>query len=85
MTLAEFHIELARTNELLDRIATALERIAGPPVEPRPPRRAELSDLMDASPEKVEELIQDHLRFATENQMVPGSDLAIRAWLEERR
>lgn len=82
MGLVEFQIELHRTNELLDRIAIALERMAGPtPPTTIPPVQATLSDLIDCSPNRVGERLSQMEDFAKREMLVPGSE----AFLERIR
>ena len=55
MTLFELHADLKATNELLLRIATALERISGPEVaddEPGPIRKTESLGRVDITGQK---------------------------------
>lgn len=47
MTLLELKLELTRTNDILERMAGALERIAGPLLEDEPyvPRQTQPQDI----------------------------------------
>jgi len=79
MSLLNFQIELARTNELLARIATALERLAGPHLDPpSPPELATLRDYSYIPPEELERAQAEAVEFAHRNMVVPGSDAHIK-------
>lgn len=45
--MMDFHIELRRTNELLERIANALERAVGPDVSSYEPRQRQASEIVN--------------------------------------
>lgn len=74
MSFINFQAELAQTNALLERIAVALERLAGPVIPPPdPPRMATLSDLTVISPEEHEQVRMLEEEIALQLQAIPGS------------
>lgn len=71
----DFHIQLNRTNELLERIAAAVERIAGPiPPDYHPPIPATIRDLVIMDPAQAEEVKKAEEWFAITNMVAPGSE-----------
>lgn len=80
MTLAQFTIELKRTNELLERQASALERLAVcaerylGPLPTSAPYCADLKDLHIASPAAAESIRRAEDEFAASAAASPRSD-----------
>lgn len=73
--MLDFTIELHRTNDLLERVAVALERLAGPvPEVPRPIEQAQLTDYSTLTPEQIDEIKDAETWFATTEMVVPGSE-----------
>lgn len=81
MTIAEFTIELKRTNELLERQSLASERIADAlerlspilPPSTGAPYQATVRDLLNVSPSRVDALMGERLEFAAREGLVPDS------------
>jgi hypothetical protein len=61
---------------LLERIAVAVERIAGPVIEYRPPRQSTLSDLHINDPGSIMRARQAKAEEALKYEAVPGSEKA---------
>jgi len=53
MTLVELKVELTRTNHYLERIAVALERLAGPAPTEQRQRRIEAGDVIQLTDEEL--------------------------------
>ena len=89
MTLLEFHADLSRVADSLEKIAYLLEKIAFPP----PPtdvqvHQATLDDLHVVSPEDVEHMQAEQAEFAERYRVVPNSPAMAReimAWEAEQR
>jgi len=73
MTILDLQVELSQTNKLLERIAVALERLAGPPLPDHALRQSDLSDLTLCSPEELERIQEAENLIATDLLAIPGS------------
>lgn len=84
MKISVIRVNLARQNELLERIAVALERIAGPPpsAAENTPYQAQLSDLSMAAPGEIERVLEAQREFAVNHMLEPGSPAFIEAILQ---
>lgn len=79
MSLLNFPIELSETNRHLDRIAAALERIAGPQVEPQvgSGRITDMQDYSYMDPDKLAIADTAAREFAIMHNVLPGSQAHI--------
>ena len=89
MTLLEFHADLTRVADSLERIASLLEKLVFPP-QPADVQvhQATLDDLHVVSPEDVERIHAGQAEFAERHRVVPNSpamDREILAWIEEQK
>jgi hypothetical protein len=89
MTLLEFHADLTRVADSLEKIAFLLEKLVFPPT-PADVRvhQATLDDLHVVSPEEVERIQAEQDQFAAAHRVVPGSPAMsreIQAWMEEQK
>jgi hypothetical protein len=80
MTLLEVTANLQTINTLLERIAIALERIAGPAIQPpSPPQQSTLRDYTVFDDEELARAKQASETFAAQNMLVPGSPAYLKA------
>ena len=89
MTLLEFHADLTRVANSLERIAFLLEKLVFPP-QPADVQvhQATLDDLHVISPEDVERIRAEQTEFAERYNVVPDSPAMgreILAWEAEQR
>lgn len=89
MTLFEFHADVARVANALDRIVFLLEKlvIAPPPRDVRV-EKATLDDLHVIEPEEIARMQAERERFAEMHRVVPGSEAFVDdlfAWEAEQR
>lgn len=67
---------------LVERLVIAVERIAGPVVEYRPPRQSTLDDYAVVTPDNVAEIREAEADFAARHMLVPGSPAYLAAITE---
>lgn len=89
MTLVEFHVDVGRIADALEKIVYLLEKLVIPPL-PADVKvtQATLDDLHIVSPEDVAKMAQDQARFAEIHRVVPGSeafDAVLLDWEAEQR
>lgn len=70
---------------ILERIAIALERIAGPVIEYRPPEQATLRDYAYVDPAQAERIREAENEFAAAHLVIPGSPAYLSAIEEFER
>lgn len=78
----DFPVALDRTSELLERIAIALERIAGPIPVYRPPIPSSLKDYSVVTPNDLADLAATKSAFSLSRSVVPDSEAFMKAVLE---
>jgi hypothetical protein len=89
VTLVEFHADLSRVADSLEKIAFLLDKLVYPP----PPtdvqvHQATLEDLHVVAPEDIERIQAEQAEFAAKHRVVPGSpafEAEIAAWIEEQK
>lgn len=89
MTLLEFHVDMTRIADALEKIVFLLEKLVIPPL-PADVRvtQATLDDLHIVAPEDVARMTAEQERFAEMHRVVPGSeafDAELLAWEAEQK
>lgn len=89
MTLIEFHADVTRVANALERIVFLLEKLVIPPLPADVSvMKATLDDLHIITPEDAARTAAEQMRFAEIHKVVPGSeafDSALLAWEAEQR
>lgn len=89
MTLVEFHVDVGRIADALEKIVYLLEKLVIPPL-PADVKvaQATLDDLHIVTPEDTARMKEDQMRFAAIHRVVPNSeafDAAVLDWEAEQR
>lgn len=89
MPLVEWHVEMNRVADALERIAYLLERLVYPPLPADiQVQQATLKDLHFITPEDHARITEEQAAFAARYQVVPGSEAfadALAEWEREQR